>query len=180
MTKTSVMLFTLFVVAFAAGVSSALVAREWKAPEKQHGSSWISNELGLDSAQREEMIKIWSGVGRGNWQEEGDRRRALQKQRDEAVRALVPEEKQAELTQIYEAYSKQTAELSEQRRKSFDAAVEKTKAILTPEQRSKYEEILARRAEGRRGPGGPGDGSPRTFGGPTTRPNDSTPKPETP
>ena len=174
MTKTRVMLIMLFVVAFAAGVSSALVAREWKVPPKQHGSSWLSNELSLNEVQREEMIKIWSGVGRGNWQEEGEKRRALQKQRDEAIRALVPEEQQAELTQIYDNYSKQTAELSEQRRKAFDAAVERTKSILTPEQRSKYEAVLARRAEGRRGEGS------RQFGGSTTRPSDSTPKPETP
>jgi Spy/CpxP family protein refolding chaperone len=99
------------------------------------------------------MLKIWGGLGRPNWQEEGDRRKSIQKQRDEAIRQLVPLEKQAELDKITEGYTRQMAEMAEQRHQAFAAAVEKTKAILTPEQRKKYDEVLARKSEGRRAGG---------------------------
>jgi DNA primase len=92
-----------------------------------------------------------------------DRRRALAKSRDEAIRRLVPAEKQPELEKIFEDFSAQMTELSERRRRTYEAAVEKTKAILTPEQREKYEKILAERGPSHhgQGPGGPGRGWPR-------------------
>ena len=48
-------------------------------------------------------------------------------------------------------------ELSDQRRRLFEDAVQRTRSILTPEQLTKYDDMMARRAEGRRGgPGGSG------------------------
>jgi hypothetical protein len=88
----------------------------------------------------------------------------------------VPTDQHAQLDKVYEAHTQKTNELSEQRRKAFDAAVEKTKAILTPEQRAKYEQVLARRPMGRR-PAGPGSGegvSPRPSVSPATQPASET------
>ncbi len=131
------------------------------------GGSWLASSLSLTAEQEQEVLKIWRGLERTGRQEEQDKRKALQAKRDESIKALVPADKHAELEKIHEAYAQQNTELSDQRRKAFEGAVEKTKAILTDEQKVKYEEILARRP----GPGGPGGpGGRRGPGGPETRP----------
>ena len=162
MTKARMMIVLLFVVAFAAGGASTLAFRQWERPGG-HGPSWLTSELDLSAQQQQEMIKIWGSSDRSGMQEESERRHEFQRQRDESIRALVPAEKRAELDKVQEAYAQQMADLGEQRRRRFDASVEKTKAILTPEQRKKYDQILARGQEGRHfhgmGPGGfPGSG----------------------
>lgn len=178
MTRTRVIVLVVFVAAFAAGVATGLVLRPAHPRPPERGPSWLVAELSLTPAQQEEMLKIWGNVGRSGWQEENEKRQALQKQRDEAIRNLVPKAAQAEFDKANETYAKRSAELGELRRQRFDAAVAKTKAILTDEQRAKYETILARRAEGRGegrrfGPG-PGPGWDRSGGGPTTRPATAT------
>lgn len=140
----------LFVVAFAAGVAVGLTVRQWDEQPQRRGS-WLGRELDLTESQRREMAEIWSAVGRDTWRQDMDRRRALQRQRDQAIQALVPAEQQEELQRVLDEYSSAMAELSRARRQAFDDAVEKTKAILTPEQREKYESFLARRP---RRPGG--------------------------
>lgn len=174
MNRVRSLIVLMFLSAFAAGVCAALVA---KTPVKQPserggGPSFLTAELNLSKSQQEEMMKIWGGMmDRGQWQKDAEQRRNYQKQRDDAIRQLIPAEKRAEVDKINEAYSAQMTEMGEQRKKTFESAVEKTKAILSPEQREKYEEFLKKRSEGRRGPGG---GSPSTapgmgpggFGGP--------------
>lgn len=161
MNKTRVMIVCLFVLAFVSGfaVSSVLTHSHHPAHDgPMPATSWLSSELGLTKAQEEEMLKIWGNLGRPAGPEQQDRRHALSDQRDESIRKLIPAEKQKEYELILENHSKQMAELSEQRHKQFEIAVEKTKAILTEQQRTKYDAILAKRLEGRRGPGGSGPG----------------------
>ncbi len=203
MIKTRMTLTLMFIAAFVAGISVGIFVEQRTGerhgpgfgprelgpggqgngpgpggPGGGRGASWLTTTLSLTPAQEQETLKIWSGLERTGRQEEFDKRKALQKQRDDSVKALVPGDKHAELEKIHELYNQQSNELSDQRRKAFDAAVEKTKAILTADQREKYEEILARRPGpggpgGRRGPGpGPG-GAP--GGGPTTRPAETRP-----
>jgi Spy/CpxP family protein refolding chaperone len=196
MIKTRLTLGLMFVAAFVAGISVGMFI-EQKPPVEPgggpmpgmgpggqtpgggggpggRGASWLTATLGLNPDQEQQVLKIWSGLERYSRQEEGEKRKVLQKERDEAIKALVPAEKQAELEKVHEKYNQQTTDLSDQRRKAFEEAVEKTKAILTKEQREKYEEILARRMGGPGGPGGPGGrrggpggpGGPGGFGGP--------------
>ncbi|MCX5662303.1 MAG: periplasmic heavy metal sensor [Planctomycetota bacterium] len=180
MSKTKLIVVVVFVAAFAAGAATGLVFRPFPhhppgpggGPGPERGPSWLVTELSLSQAQQDEMLKIWGSVGRSGWQEESEKRQALQKQRDEAIRKLVPASALAELDKVNDAFAKGYADLGEQRRQRFDAAVAKTKAILTPEQRAKYEAILARRPEGRgdRTRFGPGPGWDRSGGGSSTRP----------
>ncbi|MEX0775570.1 MAG: Spy/CpxP family protein refolding chaperone [Phycisphaeraceae bacterium] len=149
MSKMRLAIAVLFVVTFAAGAALSLTLSQWQDPPPvQAGGSWLTRELDLTPQQQEQMSKIWDAVGRGR---DDDQRRDLQRQRDQAIRDLVPPERQEEMTRILEIYAEQTAELSKQRRAVFDQAVEQTKAILTDAQRTKYEELMARRHERRRG-----------------------------
>ena len=55
---------------------------------------------------------------------------------------MLTEEQQATFDEIYRAFEEKKEALSEARRKRHDEAVEKTMAILTPEQREKYQKII--------------------------------------
>lgn len=180
MNKVRSLIVLMFLSAFAAGVCAALVARTPAKPPERGGPSFLAAELGLSKAQQEEMVKIWGGMmDRSQWQKDAELRRNYQKRRDDAIRQLIPAEKRGEVDKINEAYAAEIAEIGEQRKKAFEAAVEKTKAILSPEQREKYDEFLKKRSEWRRGPGNQG-GPPSTapgmgpagFGGPGPMPGD--------
>jgi Spy/CpxP family protein refolding chaperone len=150
---TRLIVITGFVVAFFAGVMSG-VAWNWHGPQKpgddRRGGreSWIADQLSLTPEQQKQMKDIWPDVGRrGSGR---DKRNQIRKEQDEAVAALVrPEDKPVYDKIILESRQK-TEAIEADNRKAFQQAVEKTKAILTPEQRTKYEELLARL------PGGPG------------------------
>lgn len=152
MTRMQLTIAMLFLMAFAAGAAVALSWRPSADPPPRRGS-WLERELNLTPQQQQEMQIIWGEVGRENWQEDAERRRALARERDEAIRNLIPPERHAELEVALETYADQMAELSAQRRRAFELAVERTKAILTAEQRQKYEQSLTRRPEGGRPPG---------------------------
>ncbi len=168
MKKTRWMIGLVFVVAFAAGLSSALLGRQYVAEAPRQRGAWMTAELNLSAEQEKQMQQIWGQMGRSGSQEEGEKRRALQRQRDEAIAALIPAERQAELEKVLAEYQAQMNELAQQRQQRFQQAVEQTKAMLSAEQRLKYEEILARRPEGGRrgsgvgGMGRPGSGVPGT------------------
>jgi hypothetical protein len=68
---------------------------------------------------------------------------------------------------VQEDYVERVAALEKEMRSAFDAAVERTRQVLTPEQRAKYEALL-RRQQWDRGPG-PGRHHDRTSDRETTR-----------
>jgi len=157
MTKTKILLVLVFLVTFAAGaVAGRLSAQSGHRPP---GRSFLAAELNLTSEQREQMHNIWSEVmgegGRRQWEQ----RRLLGQERDQAIAALMTPEQKPQYDKILQDYARKVEELSQERKKAFDQAVERTKQILTPEQAAKYEELLKKSPE--RGPGGPGGGPPR-------------------
>lgn len=169
MTATRWLIVGLFIVAFAAGGAVAWTLRPHSPRPSSRGGSFLLHELNLTAEQQKQMQGIWSNLGKDSWHQDAERRKVIQRQRDEAIRALIPADKKTLLDQILADYQKQMTDLGEQRRRNYEQAVEKTKAILTPEQRSKYEQILARRPEGRRSltPGNPGTpGTPGALGNP--------------
>lgn len=160
MTKAKTMVCICFVLAFAAGVCvGLLVSRSASGPRS---GSWLSRELDLTREQREQMRQIWSEVMRASGERQRERRDTLQKERDEAISALLTNEQEREYEQLMEQYARKHQELSQERRKRFEETVEKTKQILTESQRKKYEELL----KNGRGPRGrPGGGPPHRPAG---------------
>jgi Spy/CpxP family protein refolding chaperone len=110
-------------------------------PSARHGS-WLSSELGLTSDQREKLDKIWSETARNGREERDERRREYRRDRDTAIAELVPPARMGEYDKIIETYSDRVASLDRESRESYEAAVDKTKQILTPDQRARYEELL--------------------------------------
>lgn len=154
MTRSRIIVVLLFIVAFGAGLSVGKVWRHPPGPSQHRGPSWLSDELRLSPEQRKAMLDIWDKVNHSGF-DEAATRQSFRKQRGEAIAALVPQDKQDQLKEINDNYSKNVKELSSKRHQRFVDAIEKTKAVLNAEQRTKYEAILAKR-ESRRRRGGPG------------------------
>lgn len=158
MTRLRMIVLLLFVVAFGAGLTAGrLWSKQHAPPPHSRGPSGLAAELGLSDEQREKMIAIWDQVNHSGF-DEWRQRRELQRQRNDAIAALVPAEQHAQLETINENYSQQVSDLFARRRERFAQAVEETKAILNDQQRVKYEAILARREQERRDRGRPDRG----------------------
>ena len=65
--------------------------------------------------------------------------------RDEKIFALIPRDKVDQYNAIKSNYDNAVAALQGSREKAFADAVKKTREILTPEQREKYDKILKNR-----------------------------------
>src|SRR4051812_38825759 len=190
---TKLMVLVGFCVAFAAGVvagrgrgvinaastSSQNVAPS-TGPGPHHGGpggpGWLAKELSLTTEQQEQLRQIWSETATRGRGEREDQRRQLRKEREEAVAALVRPEDKDKFQQVQDTYTRKVEELDQQWRASFDNAVRRTKEILTPDQRTKYEELLKRNQWDRGGgpPGPRGDRPPVAPGdGPRFGPGDA-------
>ena len=109
----------------------------------------------MTAEQRAKMDEIWNAVMRDSRKLQSEQRQAFQKQREEAVRAILTEEQKVKYDAVLKDYADKMAELGKAREKAFQEAVEKTKLILNAEQQKKYEEWLKNWREDRR-PGGRG------------------------
>jgi Spy/CpxP family protein refolding chaperone len=114
------------------------------APVETRSRGWLSAQLGLTAEQRQQLNRIWSDTAREGRGERDERRRQYRRERDEAIAELVPSARLAEYDEIINTYSERVAELERESRDAYVAAVERTKTILTPEQRTRYEELLQR------------------------------------
>ncbi len=150
MTKFVVLLS--FMAAFAAGlVVGFQVRRPTAPPETQPGrrGGWLAKELNLTPAQQEELDRIWSQTARSGGREREERRRQLVRERDQTIAALIRPEDEWMYDEILREYAEQMDELEREWRASFQAAVERTRQILTPEQRARYDDLLQRRQRDR-------------------------------
>ena len=150
MARTRLLFVACFVVAFAAGATAGLVVA--KCRRGPHDRSWSMAELNLTSGQRDQMGKIWRDVMEGA-SKQPDQRRAITEERDKAIVALLTPQQQAEYEQIVQECNRKLGELSQERNRAFEQAVERTKQVLTPDQAKQYEELMKKQRE--RGFGGP-------------------------
>src|SRR5258706_5224053 len=138
-----------FLVAFGAGV--AVGPKIWHhaiaAPTTRptHQGGWLTTELNLTPDQQEQMKKIWSDTAHRGNREQEDRRRQFRKDRDDALAALISPKDRDTYDQVLKTYAERNAAMDREWRNSYLAAVERTKQILTVEQRNKYEELLKNR-----------------------------------
>jgi Spy/CpxP family protein refolding chaperone len=110
-----------------------------------HTGGWLTNELSLNPQQAESINKIWSETARRGRGEMEDRRRQFRQDRDASIAGLVSSQDKDKLDAIQKNYTDQIAALDKETKDSFAKAVEQTKEILTPQQRTQYEVLLAKR-----------------------------------
>jgi hypothetical protein len=87
------------------------------------------------------MREIWEGV-RGKVHHTFEDAQQLQKQRDDALVAILNDEQKAQFEKISHDYADRFDQLSHARDQAFADAVEQTRKLLNEEQRRKYEQIL--------------------------------------
>ncbi len=142
MTRTRVALLLSFVLVLAAGFAVGRLSA--RAQRRGGRDSWLGRELDLTGEQREQMRAIWSEVMGRLHRDRGERRRELAAERDRAVERLLSEEQVNQYQQIMDEYERGLQALREEREAAFREAVARTKQMLTPVQRAKYEEMLER------------------------------------
>jgi hypothetical protein len=79
-------------------------------------------------------------------------RRKYRNERDEAIADLIRTHDLHAYDAILREYQDKLTKLDQEYSAAWQAAVERTKQMLTPEQRAKYEEFLKRSSPGDRGP----------------------------
>src|SRR5690349_6322808 len=98
------------------------------------------------------MKQIWPKVSRGGGgHDRGSQRTQIRRDRDEAILKLIRPEDRAAYDAILADYTAKNEAAEAAIRKDFDRSVERTKEILTPEQRKKYEQLMPRPGEPRSG-----------------------------
>ena len=146
MTKTKLIVVASFLVVFVAGaLLGVLLGRLVRHPRQ--GFS-LSRELNLTAEQRDKMQEIWSNAMGPAGHDYGERRREFQKERDDAVKALLNDEQKLRYEELMQEYARKMTVLSEERKKPFEQAQALMKQMLTPPQLKKYEDLLKRRTEG--------------------------------
>src|SRR5262249_22256355 len=133
-----------FVLALFAGVAVGMLGA--RMPASHERRSWLADELNLSSQQSEQMRAIWQDVSK-NRQSDWERRRALEKERADAIVALLNDEQKARYEKINQDFSARMQEMAKQREQAFADAQDRTKSILTEEQRAKYEQLMQKRRE---------------------------------
>src|SRR5262245_57415658 len=101
----------------------------------------LVEELQLTPEQRDQMREIWEGV-RVKVHQTFEDAQQIQKQRDDALVAILTEEQKAQFERISHDYADRFDKLTRARDQAFADAVERTKKVLNDEQRRKYEQIL--------------------------------------
>jgi Spy/CpxP family protein refolding chaperone len=109
------------------------------APPPDHAS--IADSLGLTDAQRDQMRSIWEGV-RTNVHQTFQEAQTIQKERDDAVVAMLTDSQKARYAALTQQAAEKFAALSSQRDQAFRDGVEKTRKILTDTQRQTYDHII--------------------------------------
>jgi cell division protein ZapA (FtsZ GTPase activity inhibitor) len=164
-TRTRLLVVLSFAIAFAAGVSlGAVVSRPQPRP---HGPSWLAEQLHLTPEQQKQMGQIWSGLMQ-KMRANAERRRAMQSDREEAIRALMnTPELQKQYDAIVQQYEQERSDLAQEGGRAQEDAKQQTLKILDEDQRKKWEQLMKspgpprQRGEGR-GWGPPGRGPGRT------------------
>jgi Spy/CpxP family protein refolding chaperone len=119
-------------------------------------------ELGLDGEQRQKVLEIWSQALREVPPPPIKALRAAEDERKQAVIALLTPEQKAAYERLHADFDAKVEQLHAPGRAAFERAHERTKQLLTEEQRQKYEEMFAGKDGGSAG-GGSWRGAP--FGG---------------
>ena len=126
---------------------------------RRGSTGWWQTELGLSAEQRTKMDHIWSSLASKAKSDRDERRREYRRERDSAIADLVPASQLGEYDRIIDAYNERITAIERESREAYETAVEQTKQILNPEQRTRYEKLLERYHWG---PGQPHDRHPST------------------
>jgi Spy/CpxP family protein refolding chaperone len=146
MSRVKFILTIAFLLAMGAGVAVGMLSARY--PQTHGPKSWLGDELNLSSDQREQMRAIWQDASK-NRSRDWERRRTLEREKSEAIVALLTEEQKSQYDEINRHFAQKMQEHQQQRELAMQDAIERTKQILTPQQRERYEQIMQEKREKR-------------------------------
>lgn len=154
--RMELLLIVLTMLALGAGVAAGLLAARLPAVQTAQSAaddrSPLVEALGLTPDQCNQMRSIWEAV-RTEIRTDYDRAQSLERQRDDALLALLNDEQKTRFEQISKDFAGKFTELTQSRDQAFRDAVARTKALLDPQQQKKYDEILSAQVPSAMGPG---------------------------
>jgi Spy/CpxP family protein refolding chaperone len=142
--KASMVLILAYVLALAAGTTSGLLADRLRTSGPGASSAPLAVQLKLSSEQAGQIRTVWEDVSKTD----DDCLREAQKIQAGQVQALLnllTDEQKAKFGIMNQDFARQFAELAIRRQAAFKDGLSKTEAMLTPEQRTKYEQIVQQR-----------------------------------
>lgn len=145
---TKLVVVTGFIIAFLAGAMAGLSFHRggpMSGPPGPGGrESFLANQLDLTADQQAKMKAIWQDVSHRGGPGQRDKRMQMRREQEDAVSKLIRPEDKAAYDKIVADYKNKFDQMDSDGRKAFQQAVEKTKAILTPDQLKKYDTLLNR------------------------------------
>jgi len=145
-THLEILMIAVAILAMGAGLAAGLLSSRLPTtrPAPSLDRTPLVAELQLTPEQRDKMQEIWEST-RGQVQRIFQDAQNLQRQRDDALVALLNPEQKAKFEAIAKSYADRSAQLESTRIQLFRDAVIRTKGLLTDEQQRKYDEILKTR-----------------------------------
>jgi hypothetical protein len=134
-------LFAVSILALGAGVVTGTLGARVSGETPVASAASLSAELGLSPQQHDQMQQIWESVSTTAHQCQ-QQAQQLQKQRDDAIFALLSDEQKSRYTQVTIECAGRISALASQRDKAFATAVEQTKSMLNGSQRQVYEQLI--------------------------------------
>jgi hypothetical protein len=129
-------------LAFVSGVGVGVVGRRAFQPNKFQ--SVLVEELDLTPDQRYRIQQTWSEVAKNHTPVPMSEIEKADAERWQAIDQLLAPQQQTRYAQIQQHFEARMQELDQGNRERTARAEEQTKQLLTPAQREKYEQILAR------------------------------------
>ena len=121
--------------------------------------SYLAARLKLTPDQQTKIKEIWETTMRDGMRQHDEKRKALRKDRDDAIVGLIAPERKSEYDAVLQRYSDGQTALEKEMRDNFDAAVKQTNDILDPEQQAEYNKFREERQRRQPPDGGrPGEG----------------------
>jgi len=166
--KTTAVLLVVFVAALGAGVVAGTLASRLPSVQTSVDISGgehspLVDELQLNASQRDQMRDIWEDVRKVSNQCQVDGELAQKQRDDDVFKMLTPEQKSRYAVMNQDLAGKLKA-LSDQRESAFNKGVKRTDAILSPQQRQAYEQMINTQVGQITAGGGIGQPPPANWG----------------
>jgi hypothetical protein len=156
MHRTIVLFWTVILVLGAGLTVGRLSARLSNPPSEENErhdhrdvpGAWLPDALNLTPDQKKQMDAIWTDFPQ-TMRKFGDRRRAMDKDREQAFRSLLNDQQLAAYDKIVADYRSQRDGLDKERQNLINQLNERSRALLTDEQKKEWDEMTARMRERR-------------------------------
>ena len=141
MTRWRMAMVGALILAFAAGIPVGWVFNPIERPvdAEQYEPSWLDTELDLSEEQKAQMRDIWSRAAKDL---EGFDRSQFARDKDDVVREILTDEQKAQYDEIETSFRERREQRDNEKKARHQAAIEETMAIMTEDQRNKFEELL--------------------------------------